>query len=137
MDYAVTMAVVKKKFSADLSSVESSRVPQVPMTSGLQELVDLEPTVLIEKCVKKFADKIDHTTSDLDSGSVLDVQRLLACLAVLWDSVQLVQPEDIDRILGGVRPTTCLLNSCPFWQGLSQWSILILNMSVAPGEVPS
>lgn len=41
--------------------------------------------------------------------------RTRKCSAFLWDASQLIQPENVDRILGKVRPTYCMLAFCPLW----------------------
>lgn len=55
-----------------------------------------------------------------------DVQGHLACPDP-WTSFQLIQAEDVDRILGGVRPVSCVLDLSPSWliqdarAGLLDW----------------
>nr|XP_060618433.1 uncharacterized protein LOC132767443 [Anolis sagrei ordinatus] len=71
-----------------------------------------------------------------------DVTRAPAC-PVLMDSFQLVKPEDVDKILGGMRPTTCILDPCPSWLlkeargGLAEWVKVVVNASLREGKIPA
>lgn len=64
-----------------------------------------------------FADKIGHLHANLDSvlvGQNLSIHKIPSCL-VLRDSCQMVQPEDIERVLGKVKPKSCVLNPYSSW----------------------
>uniref|UniRef100_A0A803TBP9 Reverse transcriptase domain-containing protein n=1 Tax=Anolis carolinensis TaxID=28377 RepID=A0A803TBP9_ANOCA len=58
------------------------------------------------------------------------------------DSFQLVQPEDVDKVLGAVRATTCILDPCPSWLvreargGLAEWVKVVVNASLWEGIFP-
>lgn len=63
-----------------------------------------------------------------------------SCL-VLWDASSLISPENVDRTVGEVRPTTFMLYPCPAWlikeaqAGLQNCPIL--NWSFLSGIRPS
>lgn len=57
--------------------------------------------------------------------------------------VALVQPEEVDRIVGEIRSTISLLNPCPSWlvkvarERLQQWMAPIVNAAIRMGESQS
>ncbi|KAF7245591.1 Eukaryotic translation initiation factor 3 subunit M, partial [Varanus komodoensis] len=59
------------------------------------------------------------------------------------DEFQLLRPDDVDKVLGQVRPTTCLLDPCPSWllkkakDGIGTWILEVVNASLRDGWVPS
>lgn len=64
-------------------------------------------------CCDQFAisllAKVNHISADLDSRLFienLDIQNFLPCLA-LWNSFSTISPEDVQRIVAKMRPTTC------------------------------
>uniref|UniRef100_A0A803T782 Reverse transcriptase domain-containing protein n=1 Tax=Anolis carolinensis TaxID=28377 RepID=A0A803T782_ANOCA len=91
-----------------------------------------------------FADKVALVHSDFDAITAVseDVTRTSAC-PVLMDSFQLVELEDVDKILGEARPTTCILDPCPSWLvreargGLAEWVKVVVNASLRDGKVPA
>uniref|UniRef100_A0A803T068 Reverse transcriptase domain-containing protein n=1 Tax=Anolis carolinensis TaxID=28377 RepID=A0A803T068_ANOCA len=92
-----------------------------------------------------FADKVAQIRSDLDAGLDAlpgEVTEASVC-SILWDSFRLVQPDDVDKILGAVRATTCALDPCPSWLlkqasgGLVDWFVRIINASLEQGIFPS
>uniref|UniRef100_A0A803TNY3 Reverse transcriptase domain-containing protein n=1 Tax=Anolis carolinensis TaxID=28377 RepID=A0A803TNY3_ANOCA len=92
-----------------------------------------------------FADKVARIRSDLDadiSAEPGDVTEAPVC-QILFYSFQLVQPDDVDKVLGAVRATTCILDPCPSWLiklaggGLVDWFSGIINASLQQGHVPS
>uniref|UniRef100_A0A803TMD6 Reverse transcriptase domain-containing protein n=1 Tax=Anolis carolinensis TaxID=28377 RepID=A0A803TMD6_ANOCA len=92
-----------------------------------------------------FADKVAQTRFDLDASFVAmpkEVTEAPVC-SNLWDSFQLVRPDDVDRILGAVRATTCSADPCPSWLiksargGLVEWFVMIINASLDQGKFPS
>lgn len=60
----------------------------------------------------------------------------------LWDTFQLVHPEDVDRTLGAVRPSFGTPNPGPShlikatWTGLSDWPVRIINRSLQSRLAP-
>ncbi|XP_062992110.1 uncharacterized protein LOC134404983, partial [Elgaria multicarinata webbii] len=63
--------------------------------------------------------------------------------SVLLDEFQLVRPEDVDKVLGQVRSTTCMLDPCPSWlitsnkEGIAGWVQEVVNASLREGVVPA
>uniref|UniRef100_A0A803TMK0 Reverse transcriptase domain-containing protein n=1 Tax=Anolis carolinensis TaxID=28377 RepID=A0A803TMK0_ANOCA len=63
------------------------------------------------------------------------------------DCFQLVQPEDVDKVLGEdvdkVLATPCILDSCPSWLiketrgGLAEWVKVVVNASLREGIFPA
>lgn len=70
-----------------------------------------------------------------------DMQGCPSC-PVLCDAFQNVHPEDVDRTLGRVKPTSCLLDSCSSClikeaQGsLLDWLSSVVNASLIEGRTP-
>ncbi|KAF7248501.1 RNA-directed DNA polymerase from mobile element jockey, partial [Varanus komodoensis] len=52
-------------------------------------------------------------------------------------------PYDVDKVLGQVCPTTCLLDPCPSWlltkakHGIGAWILEVINASLRDGQVPA
>ncbi|KAF7246415.1 Serine/threonine-protein kinase RIO3 [Varanus komodoensis] len=61
----------------------------------------------------------------------------------LLDEFQLLRPDDVDKVLGRVRPTTCLLDPCPSWlikdskHGIGTWILEVVNASLKESRVPA
>uniref|UniRef100_A0A803TWG0 Reverse transcriptase domain-containing protein n=1 Tax=Anolis carolinensis TaxID=28377 RepID=A0A803TWG0_ANOCA len=92
-----------------------------------------------------FADQVAQIRSDLDASLEAlagEVTEASVC-SILWDSFQFVQPDDVDKILGAVRATTCALDPCPSWLlkqasgGLVDWFVAIINAFLGQGKFPS
>uniref|UniRef100_A0A803TKZ4 Reverse transcriptase domain-containing protein n=1 Tax=Anolis carolinensis TaxID=28377 RepID=A0A803TKZ4_ANOCA len=90
-----------------------------------------------------FADKVAQIRSDLDAGLDAlpgEVAEASVC-SILLDSFQLVQPDDVDKILGAVRATTCALDPCLPWLlkqasgGLVDWLIASLGQGKFPSSL--
>uniref|UniRef100_A0A803SUT5 Reverse transcriptase domain-containing protein n=1 Tax=Anolis carolinensis TaxID=28377 RepID=A0A803SUT5_ANOCA len=106
------------------------------------------PDSLATRCSEfahHFADKVAQIRSDLDASLEAlpgEVTEASVC-SILWDSFQFVQPDDVDKILGAVRATTCVLDPCPSWLlkqasgGLVDWFVAIINASLGQGKFPS
>ncbi|KAF7242038.1 putative RNA-directed DNA polymerase from transposon BS [Varanus komodoensis] len=62
---------------------------------------------------------------------------------ILLDEFQLMRPDDVDKVLGQVRPTTCLLDTCPSWlltkakHWIGAWILEVINASLRDGRVPA
>uniref|UniRef100_A0A8D2J6W7 Reverse transcriptase domain-containing protein n=1 Tax=Varanus komodoensis TaxID=61221 RepID=A0A8D2J6W7_VARKO len=62
---------------------------------------------------------------------------------LLMDGFQLMRPDDVDKVLGQVCPTTCLLDPCPSWlltkakHGIGSWIPEVINTSLRDGWVPA
>lgn len=61
----------------------------------------------------------------------------------MWHQSGLVQAEDVDRILGEERPTSCILDPFPPWllkeatTSLSGWLWSLINSTLSLGIVPA
>ncbi|KAF7254198.1 hypothetical protein EYD10_01049 [Varanus komodoensis] len=61
----------------------------------------------------------------------------------LMDEFQLLKPDDVDKVLGQVRPTTCLQDPCPSWllkkakDRIVTWILEVANASLRDGRVPA
>ncbi|KAF7240874.1 putative RNA-directed DNA polymerase from transposon BS [Varanus komodoensis] len=59
------------------------------------------------------------------------------------DEFQLLRPDDVDKVLGRVCPTTCLLDPCPSWlinnskHWIGIWILEVVNASLREGRVPA
>ncbi|KAF7239025.1 Heparan-alpha-glucosaminide N-acetyltransferase [Varanus komodoensis] len=62
---------------------------------------------------------------------------------LIMDEFQFLRPDDVDKVLGRVRPTTCLLDPCPSWlinntkHGIGTWILEVVNASLRDGRVPA
>ncbi|KAF7251184.1 Brother of CDO [Varanus komodoensis] len=61
---------------------------------------------------------------------------------VLMDEFQLMRPDAVDKVLGQVRPTTCLLEPCPWLltkakHRIGSWILEVINASLWDGWVPA
>ncbi|KAF7243157.1 Ephrin type-A receptor 4 [Varanus komodoensis] len=61
----------------------------------------------------------------------------------LMDEFQLLRPNDVDKVLGRVHPTSCLLDPCLSWlinnskYGIGIWILEVVNASLREGRVPA
>uniref|UniRef100_A0A670JM86 Reverse transcriptase domain-containing protein n=1 Tax=Podarcis muralis TaxID=64176 RepID=A0A670JM86_PODMU len=149
--YQVAIATAKKNFfTASIASAENSsrRLFQVvhnlaepPATSG----PSTGHTFSCNDFAKFFADKIAQIREEVDStvgaGPGQESARVLSS-QVEWDQFQSVTSEDVDRLLGRVKPTTCLLDPCPSWlikasrEGLGDGLRGVVNASLREGAFP-
>ncbi|KAF7242125.1 Transcription factor COE3 [Varanus komodoensis] len=95
---------------------------------------------------KHFWEKIAQIRHELDSTSESDSAGEVPMLPSgpqLMDEFQLLRPDDVDKMLGQVRPTTCLLDPCPSWllkkakDGIGTWILEVVNASLREGRVPA
>ncbi|KAF7236187.1 putative RNA-directed DNA polymerase from transposon BS [Varanus komodoensis] len=95
---------------------------------------------------KNFREKIAQIRHELDSTIESEVLRetpMLPSGPELLDEFQLLRPDDVDKVLGRVRPTTCLLDPCPSWlikdskHGIGTWILEVVNASLREGQVPA
>ncbi|KAF7247673.1 Poly(rC)-binding protein 3, partial [Varanus komodoensis] len=93
-----------------------------------------------------FREKIAQIRHELDSTIDSEVLRETPTLPSgpeLLDEFQLLRPDDVDKVLGRVRPTTCLLDPCPSWlikdskHGIGTWILEVVNASLREGRVPA
>lgn len=86
-------------------------------TSGPSEVEGKHSTALCDLFANYFTGKTDCICVELDircQGQNLHSTQDSSC-PVLCDCFQVMQPEDVDKILGGVKSTTCMLDPCPSW----------------------
>ncbi|KAF7250584.1 CDC42 small effector protein 2-A [Varanus komodoensis] len=89
--------------------------------------------------VAQIHHKLDSTS---DSDSLGEVPMLPSAHTLL-DEFQLLRPDDVDKVLGQVRTTTCLLDLCPSWllskakHGIGSWIWEVIITSLKDGRVPA
>ncbi|KAF7254804.1 RNA-directed DNA polymerase from mobile element jockey [Varanus komodoensis] len=95
---------------------------------------------------RHFREKIAQIRHELDTTIDSEVSKETPTLLSgpdLLDEFQLLRPDDMDKVLGRVRPTTCLLDPCPSWlindskHGIGTWILEVLNASLREGRVPA
>ncbi|KAF7243767.1 Serine/threonine-protein phosphatase 6 regulatory ankyrin repeat subunit B [Varanus komodoensis] len=95
---------------------------------------------------RHFREKIAQIRQELDTTNESEVSRetpMLPSGPALLDEFQLLWPDDVDKVLGRVRPTTCLLDPCPSWlinnfkHGIGTWILEVVNASQREGRVPA
>uniref|UniRef100_A0A8D2J5Z0 Reverse transcriptase domain-containing protein n=1 Tax=Varanus komodoensis TaxID=61221 RepID=A0A8D2J5Z0_VARKO len=150
--YAVAVRMAKKKFFS--VSIASSQCRLAELFWVVQWLLhpgpkrDLVPP-LKARCddfAKHFREKIAQIRHEFDSAIESDFARELPSMPLspqLMDEFQLLQPDDVDKVLGQVCPTTCLLDPCPSWlpkkakDGIGTWILEVVNASLRDGQVPA
>ncbi|KAF7243419.1 RNA-directed DNA polymerase from mobile element jockey [Varanus komodoensis] len=149
--YAVVVRVAKKKFSASIASsqcclVELFRVVQGLVHPGPKKDPVPPSTAYCDDFAKHFKEKIAQICHELDSTSNSEPsgeELMLPSGPNLLDEFQLLQPDDMDKVLGQVCPTTCLLDPCPSWllnntkYGIGTWILEVVNASLRDGRVPA
>ncbi|KAF7250970.1 Interleukin-1 receptor accessory protein-like 1, partial [Varanus komodoensis] len=95
---------------------------------------------------RHFREKIAQIRHKLDSTNESEVSGEVPMMPSgpeLLDEFQLLRPDDVDKVLGRVRPTTCLLDPCPSWlinnskHGIGTWILEVVNASLREGWVPA
>ncbi|KAF7254138.1 hypothetical protein EYD10_00669 [Varanus komodoensis] len=95
---------------------------------------------------RHFREKITQIRHELDSTIDSEASKETPTLPSgpdLLDEFQLLRPDDVDKVLGRVRPTTCLLDPCPSWlindskHGIGTWILEVVNASLREGRVPA
>ncbi|KAF7250254.1 hypothetical protein EYD10_03943 [Varanus komodoensis] len=141
----------KKFFSVSIASsqyhlVELFRVVQGLVHPGPKK--DLVPP-LKARCddfAKHFREKIAQIRHELDSTIEPDSTGETPSMLLspqLMDKFQLLRPDDVDKVLGQVHPTACLLDSCTSWllkktkDGIGTWILEVVNASLRDGRVPT
>uniref|UniRef100_A0A803TS28 Reverse transcriptase domain-containing protein n=1 Tax=Anolis carolinensis TaxID=28377 RepID=A0A803TS28_ANOCA len=149
--YCKAMAAVKKTYYS--SRIEAAKNRPAELFRTVRGLLNNTPQTaptddVAEKCEafsQFFSKKIALIRSELDAtvdAISEDVARAPAC-PILMDSFQSVQPEDVDKVLGEARATTCILEPCPSWLvkeargGLVEWVRVVVNASLREGRLPT
>ncbi|KAF7241729.1 putative RNA-directed DNA polymerase from transposon BS [Varanus komodoensis] len=95
---------------------------------------------------RHFREKIAQIRHELDSTNESEVSEespMPPSGPKLLEEFQLLRPNDVDKVLGRVRPTTCLLDPCPSWlinnskHGIGTWILEVVNASLREGRVPA
>ncbi|XP_061449798.1 uncharacterized protein LOC133369018 [Rhineura floridana] len=145
-------AAKKQYFAATIQSssnrpAELYKVIRGLLHSGPQNAI-IPSTARCNEFARHFQDKIMNIRRDLDSNIVAvdpnEVSRAQSCPVLLdeFQLVQLVQLEDVDKVLGQVRATTSALDPCPSWlikasrNGTAGWAKEVINASLREGVVP-
>ncbi|KAF7245399.1 RNA-directed DNA polymerase from mobile element jockey [Varanus komodoensis] len=93
-----------------------------------------------------FKEKVAQIRHELDSTSDSDSLGEVPMLPsghTLLDEFQLLRPDDMDKMLGQVRTTTCVLDPCPSWllskakHRIGSWIREVINASLKDGQVPA
>ncbi|KAF7249282.1 Peroxisome proliferator-activated receptor gamma coactivator 1-beta [Varanus komodoensis] len=150
--YAVAVKAAKKKFfSASIASsqcrpVELFRVVQGLVRPGPKEDPMPPSKARCDDFARHFREKIAQIHHKLDSTNESEVSEespMLPSGPKLLEEFQLLRPDDVDKVLGRVRPTTCLLDPCPSWlinnskHGIGTWILEVVNSSLREGRVPA
>uniref|UniRef100_A0A670IGT7 Reverse transcriptase domain-containing protein n=1 Tax=Podarcis muralis TaxID=64176 RepID=A0A670IGT7_PODMU len=149
--YQVAMATAKRAFfTASIASAENSSRRLFQVVRNLSEPPappgpGRDPKISCNAFAKFFADKVAQIQKEVDStmgaGPGWESARVLSG-PVTWDQFQSVTSEDVDRLLGQVKPTTCLLDPCPSWlikasrEGLGDGLCGVVNASLYEGAFP-
>uniref|UniRef100_A0A670JC50 Reverse transcriptase domain-containing protein n=1 Tax=Podarcis muralis TaxID=64176 RepID=A0A670JC50_PODMU len=149
--YQMAVAAAKKTFfTASIASAENSsrRLFQVVCNLAEPPATSVPSTGHMISCndfAKFFADKVAQIREEVDStvgaGPGRESARVLSSQVVL-DQFQSVTSKDVDRLLGRVKPTTCLLDPCPSWlikasrEGLGDGIRGVVNASLCKGAFP-
>ncbi|KAF7253476.1 RNA-directed DNA polymerase from mobile element jockey [Varanus komodoensis] len=90
---------------------------------------------------REIIDQIRHELdSTIESDSTGEV-TMMPSSPQLMDEFQLLLPDDVDKVLGQVHPTTCLLDPCPSWlikkakDGIGTWILEMINASLRDSRV--
>ncbi|KAF7251291.1 Dystrophin, partial [Varanus komodoensis] len=95
---------------------------------------------------KHFREKITQIRHELDSTIEPDSAGEIPSTPSspqLMDEFQLLWPDDVDKVLGQVRPTTSLLYPCPSWllkkakDGIVTWILEVVSASLRDSWVPA
>uniref|UniRef100_A0A803TFX4 Reverse transcriptase domain-containing protein n=1 Tax=Anolis carolinensis TaxID=28377 RepID=A0A803TFX4_ANOCA len=124
--YAMVIDAAKNSFfAANIASAKNRPAELFRVVRGLlypisQDEIPDNSAARCEAFARFFADKVALIRSGFNTiltAASEDVTRAPAC-PILMDSFQLVQPEDVDKVLRlwtRMRATTCILDPCPSW----------------------
>ncbi|KAF7247933.1 Nephrocystin-3 [Varanus komodoensis] len=126
--------------------IQLFRVVQGLVHPGPKEELTPPSKARCDDFAEHFREKIAQIRHELDSTIDSEVLRETPTLPSgpeLLDEFQLLRPDDVDKVLGRVRPTTCLLDPCPSWlikdskHGIGTWILEVVNASLREGRVPA
>ncbi|KAF7244472.1 VWFA and cache domain-containing protein 1 [Varanus komodoensis] len=149
--YAVAVKAKKKFFSASIASSQCHPAELFQVVQGLVRLGPKEDPMPPSKArcddfARHFREKIAQIRHELDSTNESEVSEespMPPSGPKLLEEFQLLRPNDVDKVLGRVRPTTCLLDPCPSWlinnskHGSGTWILEVVNASLREGRVPA
>ncbi|KAF7252401.1 hypothetical protein EYD10_01895 [Varanus komodoensis] len=150
--YAVAVRAAKKKFfsisiaSSKCRPAELFRVVHGLVYPGPKKDLVSPSKARCDNFAKHFREKIAQIRHELDSTSDSEVSGEIPVPPPgpkLMDEFQLLRPDDVDKVLGRVRPTTCLLDPCLSWlinnakHGIGIWILEVVNASLREGRVPA
>ncbi|KAF7250183.1 putative RNA-directed DNA polymerase from transposon BS [Varanus komodoensis] len=150
--YAVAVRAAKKKFFP--ASIASSQCRPAELFQVVQGLVRPGPKedpvppskARCDDFATHFREKIAQIRHELDTTNESEVSGTMSMLLSgpeLLDEFQLLRPDDVDKVLGRVRPTICLLDPCPSWlinnskHEIGTWILEVVNASLREGRVPA
>uniref|UniRef100_A0A803TQ40 Reverse transcriptase domain-containing protein n=1 Tax=Anolis carolinensis TaxID=28377 RepID=A0A803TQ40_ANOCA len=149
--YAAAIDAAKNAFfAANIASAKNRPAELFRVVRGLLNPISQDgiPDISAARCeafARFFADKVALIRSGFDTILTAvsgDVTRASSC-PILMDSFQLVELEDVDKVLGEARATTCILDPCPSWLvreargGLAEWVKAVVNASLRDGIFPA
>ncbi|KAF7251480.1 Papilin [Varanus komodoensis] len=150
--YAVVVRATKKKFfptsiaSSQCRPAELFRVVHGLVQPGLKKDPVPPSMAHCDDFAQHFKEKIAQIRHKLDSTSDSDPLGEVPMTPsgqILLDEFQLLRPDDVDKVLGLVCPTTCLLEPCPLWMptkakhGIVAWILEVIITSLRDGRVPA
>lgn len=100
---------------SNLSSLHTQRASQLNSSLSSETPPTDQKEYTVARCdtfTKHFPDKTTYNHALEEVIMPDDVPLAFSC-PVLWDSFQLLQPEDMNRLLWSVRPSACVLDPCP------------------------
>ncbi|XP_058035523.1 uncharacterized protein LOC131196590 [Ahaetulla prasina] len=134
--YASTLIASADNRPAALFRVTRSLLHQEVRDDPLQGCAEEFTGYLYDK-IAQLRDGLDRNWDDPSEG---EEARLVESV---WDEFDPVAPEDVDRLLGRLHATTCLLDPCPSWLVLATqevtrgWLQRIINASLLEGVFPA
>ncbi|XP_058018454.1 uncharacterized protein LOC131187816 [Ahaetulla prasina] len=134
--YASTLIASADNCPAALFRVTCSLLHQEVRDDPLQGRAEEFSGYLYDKIVQ-LRDGLDRNWDDPDERAE---SRLVE---IVWVEFDPVAPEDVDRLLGRLHATTCLLDPCPSWLVLASqevtrgWLQGIINASLLEGVFPA
>uniref|UniRef100_M3XIH2 Reverse transcriptase domain-containing protein n=1 Tax=Latimeria chalumnae TaxID=7897 RepID=M3XIH2_LATCH len=151
-NYQKSIRKAKSTFFASLIDAEKYRpaalfrvVNQLLNPSGLHP-IDTFGSQTVDSFCDYFSKKVDLIRADIASSFSNIGDDLLGRdslnHAILWDVFSPVSVAQVERVLHGLKPTSCIFDPCPSWlfkECLGDWVplfTLIINTSLEEGYFP-
>ncbi|KAF7252305.1 hypothetical protein EYD10_02240, partial [Varanus komodoensis] len=149
--YTVVVRAAKKFFSTSIAFSQCHPAELFWVVQGLvhpgPKKVPVPPSITrCDDFAQHFKEKIAQIHHELDSTSDSDSVGEVPMLPsghILLDEFQLLWPNDVDKVLGQVCPTTCLLDPCRPWllskakHGIGAWILEVINAYLRDGWMPA